>query len=211
MDPSDRRFSTGLPFLDRRIDGGFATGSLLALSAPPRCQSELLLRRFVRSRRTLYVSLTRPVSEVRAWADEGRGSAPELTVIDPEPRTLLDDIGAVEGSLLPESFVIVDRSNALETADREEYLAFLDRLQETLRDADSVGVLHCSQRTPPPPRRGLTLDRADQVWQLELLPLSREIKNRLLVTKSRWGRALREPIDLLLTDRVQVDTSRRIG
>lgn len=211
MDRSDRRFSTGLPFLDRRIGGGLAAGCLLALSAPPQSQSELLLRQFVRSRRTLYVSLTRPEPEVRVWASEGHGSAPGLTVIDPEPRGLLEDIALVEESLVPESFVIVDRSNVLETADREEYLAFLDRFKETLRDADSVGVLLCSQRTPPPPRRGLTLDRADQVWQLELLPLSREIKNRLLVTKSRWGRALREPIDVLMTDRVQVDTSRRIG
>jgi hypothetical protein len=211
VDRNDRRFSTGLPFLDRRIGGGLPAGCLLALSAPPRSQSELLLRQFVRSRPTLYVSLTRPAPEVRAWASEGHGSAPELTVIDPEPRTLLEDLGPVENDLAPESFVIVDRSNALETADREEYLAFLDRLKGTLHDADSVGVLHCSQRTPPPPRRGLTLDRADQVWELELLPLSREIKNRLLVTKSRRGRALREPIDVLMTDRVQVDTSRRIG
>lgn len=211
MDRNDRRFSTGLPFLDRRIDGGFATGCLLALSAPPHSQSELLIRQFVRSRRTLYVSLTRPAWEVRMWADEGGYPEPDLTVIDPEPRTLLDDVAPIEESLVPESFVVVDRSNALESADREEYLAFLDRLKEVLRDADSVGVLHCSQRAPSPPLRGLTLDRADQVWQLELLPLSREIKNRLLVTKSRWGRALREPIDILLTDRVQVDTSRRIG
>ena len=211
MDRSDRRFSTGLPFLDRRIDGGLATGCLLALSAPPHSQSELLLRQFLRSRRTLYVSLTRPAPEVRAWASGGIGSAPEFEVIDPEPRALLDGCDAVEASLAPESFVIVDRANVLETADREEYLTFLDRLKGVLGEADSVGVLHCSQRTPPPPRRGLTLDRADQVWQLELLPLSREIKNRLLVTKSRRGRALREPIDVLLTDRVQVDTSRRIG
>lgn len=187
MDPSDRRFSTGLPFLDRRIGGGLAVGCLLALSAPSRSQSELLLRQFVRSRRTLYVSLTCPAPEVRAWASGGHGSAPGLTVIEPEPRDLLEKITPVEESLVPESFVIVDRSNALETADREEYLAFLDRLKGTLRDADSVGVLHCSQRTPPPPRRGLTLDRADQVWQLELLPLSREIKNRLLVDQIAVG------------------------
>jgi hypothetical protein len=116
-----------------------------------------------------------------------------------------------EDDLASVSCVIGDRSHALETAEREESLAFLDRLRGTLRDADSVGVLRCSPRTPPPPRRGLTRDRVDQVWQLELLPLSREIKNRLLVTKSRRGRALREPIDVLLTDQVQVDTSRRIG
>lgn len=132
-------------------------------------------------------------------------------MIDPESRTLLEDRTPIEEELTPECFVIVDRTNWLEAADRDEYRGFLDGLKRMLVETESVGVLHCSQRTHPPPQRGLTLDRADQVWQLELLPLSREIKNRLLVTKSRRGHALREPIDLLLTDRVQVDTSRRIG
>lgn len=211
MDWSDRRFSTGLPFLDRRIDGGLTIGSLLALTAPPHSQSELLLRQLVFTRPTLYVSLTRPAPEVELWASRGASSVSDLTVITPDPQTLLDDVSLLENHFISECFVIIDRVNRLEAADREEYLPFLNQFKMLLNETDSVGVVHCSQRTPPPPRRGLTLDRVDQVWQLELLPLSREIKNRLLVTKSRTGRALQEPIDILLTDRVQVDTSRRIS
>lgn len=211
MSSTDRRYSTGLPFLDRRIDGGLTVGSLLALTAPPHSQSELLLRQFLLERRTLYISLTRPAPEVEAWATTESILAPELTVIAPKPQALLESLAPIEEELIPECFVIIDRVNELEMADRDGYLSFLDQLKAALHEAESVGVLHCSQRAPGPPRRGLTLDRVDQVWQLELLSLSREIKNRLLVTKSRTGRALQEPIDILLTDRVQVDTSRRIG
>lgn len=211
VDRSNRRFSTGLPFLDRRIDGGLAAGCLLALTAPPQSQSELLLRQLIQTRRTVYVSLIRPATEVEMWASTGGKTAPDLTVIDATPQSVLDESDPLEELLVPECFVVIDRANGLEQVERAEYLAFLDRLKATLTDTDSVGVLHCTHRDPTPPRRGLTLDRADQVWQLELLPLSREIKNRLLVTKARYGRALREPIDILLTDRVQVDTSRRIG
>lgn len=211
MSSTDRRFSTGLPFLDRRLDGGLTVGSLLALTAPPHSQSELLLRQLLLDRRTLYVSLTRPAPEVETWATTDSILAPELTVITPDPQALLDSLAVIEDDLIPECFVIIDRVNELEMADRDEYLSFLNQLNAVLRESESVGVLHCSQRIPDPPQRGLTLDRVDQVWQLELLPLSREIKNRLLVTKSRTGRALQEPIDILLTDRVQVDTSRRIG
>lgn len=211
MDWNVRRFSTGLPFLDRRIDGGLAAGCLLALTAPPQSQSELLLRQLLCERRTLYVSVTRPAAEVERWVAAGHRRASDLTVIAPEPHALLEGIAPIEEHLTPECFVIIDRANEIEAADRDRYLTFLDRFKELLYETESVGVLHCSNRSLDPPRRGLTLDRADQVWQLELLPLSREIKNRLLVTKSRRSRALREPIDILLTDRVQVDTSRRIG
>ena len=211
MYSTDRRYSTGLTFLDRQLDGGLTVGSLLALTAPPYSQSELLLRQFLLERRTLYVSLTRPAPEVEMWATTESILAPELTVIAPKPQALLESLAVIEDDLIPECFVIIDRVNELERADRDEYLSFLNQLNAVLRESESVGVLHCSHRIPDPPQRGLTLDRVDQVWQLELLPLSREIKNRLLVTKSRTGRALQEPIDILLTDRIQVDTSRRIG
>lgn len=211
MTGPDRQYSTGLPFLDRRIDGGVTAGSLLALTAPPQSQSELILRELLQTRSTSYVSTMRPEADVEAWANAGRATPSDLAVTHASPEELLADFSPVEAGHTPESFVIVDRANGLEAASREAYLGFLDRFKELLVETDSVGVLRCSDAAPAPPRRGLTLDRADQVWQLELLPLSREIKNRLLVTKSRTSRALREPIEILLTDRVQVDTSRKIS
>ena len=153
----------------------------------------------------------RPMSEVRQWAESGPGSVGELSVSYTDVPTLLENFPESVGQLPPESFVILDRVTALETEPRDAYLAFLDALKQELDRTDSTGVLHCPTTDSDPPQRGLTLSRADQVWQLELLPLSREVKNRLLVTKSRYTRALREPIDLLLTDRVQIDTSRRIA
>jgi len=73
-------------------------------------------------------------------------------------------------------------------------------------------VLHCiAGDAPVPPLRDLSLNRADHVWQLQVMALSRDVKTRLLITKVRNGRALTEPVDLLMTDRVRVDTSRRIG
>lgn len=211
MDTQPRQYSIGLQFLDRRLGGGIAAGTLLALTSPPHSQSELLLRQFLRSRPSLFVSTIRPVEEVRTWATTGGQDPPDLRCIRRDPEALLEDPSILVEEIAAESFVIIDRTNALETAPRGEYLEFLDQLAAALRETHSVGVLHCSDVHQAPPRRGLTLDRVDQVWQLEILQLSREIKNRLLVTKSRRSRALREPIDLLMTDRVQVDTSRKIA
>lgn len=210
MGVSQRQYSTGLHFLDRRIGGGLEAGSLLAYTAPPESQSELLLREFLMANPTYYVSTTRPTDEVREWATATRSAEPELTVRHIAPDNLLDGVDELRADFEPESFLIIDSINAIEMASRESYLAFLNDLKELLRRTDSVGVLHCLDLPQNPPRRGLTLHRADQVWQLQVLSLSQEIKNKLLITKARNSRALSQPIDLLLTDRVRVDTSRTI-
>ena len=210
MTATERRFSTGLPFLDRKIGGGFVPGDLLALTAPPASQAELLVAQFLSARRTTYLSTVREVEEIRAWAD-ATTTAEGLTVQTTTPEALLDDPDDALDSLEPESFLVIDTVDGLETAPRDRYLEFTTRLKRRLRETDSVGVLYCTDQHDNPPRRGLTLNRADTVWQLEVLVLSREIKSRLLITKSRNGWALTEPIPLLLTDRVQVDTSRRIS
>lgn len=211
MSSPTRQYSTGLPFLDRRIDGGLPAGALLAIVAPSHSQSELLLKQLSQTRQTFFISLHRPESEVRQWAESGPGPVGKMSVSHTDVSALLENFPENVGELPPESFVILDRVTALENEPRDTYLAFLDALKRELDRTDSTGVLHCPTTESAPPQRGLTLSRADNVWQLELLPLSREIKNRLLVTKSRYTRALREPIDLLLTDQVQIDTSRRIA
>jgi hypothetical protein len=113
--------------------------------------------------------------------------------------------------LPPESFLILDATNELEARSRERYHGFINHLKDQFVKKDSIGIFHCIDQQNLPPLRGLTLHRADYVWQIELLALSREIKTRLLITKARQERALTEPISLRLTDRVQIDTSRRIS
>lgn len=211
MSVPGRQYSTGLTFLDRRIDGGLHAGSLLAITAPPQSQSAGFLREFLQTHQTLYISTVLPADEIEAWAGGGGRTPTNLTALRKDPETLLSDAESVFERIAPESFVIVDQTNELEESSRSEYLRFLDSLKTALRRTDSVGVLHCLEDTPRPTLRTLTLSRADQVWQIELMGLSREIKSRLLITKSRYGRALREPIDIILTDRVAVDTSRKIS
>lgn len=211
MAPTQRRFSTGLQFLDKRIDGGFEAGGLLAFLAPPASQGELLLREFALARTTRYMSTTRPPDEIRDWLDRGSSPPTDITVERHTPSTALEDVETVLADLAPESFVIIDPVTGFEEYPRETYLDFLNGVKRRLRETDSVGILHCLDIPTPPPQRGLTLNRVDQVWHLQVLPLSRSIKSQLLIKKARNTRALTEPIDLLLTDRVRIDTSRRIA
>lgn len=199
------RLSTGIDILDRRLNGGFPPGTLVALVAPPDTQSELLLSALARERPTRYVSTVRPAAEIEADLD-----ATDLTVDRVTPEALLDSPGAYV-DVGEASNVVVDPTTGLESGDRDAYVDALNALKGRLAATGSVGLLHCVDAEPTPRHRGLTLHRVDVVWRLDLLVTSLDVRTRLVVSKFRGGKALQEPIKLLLTDRVQVDTSRDIA
>lgn len=209
----NRRYSTGLPFLDSRLDGGIPAGKLLTLTAPAGSQSELLLYHLATSQPMLYISTTNPVeAELRTALDSVTIPAPvDLTFRYVPPDELIEEPRQYLEQIQPESFVVIDPINRLERVGYNQYLSFVNNLKQRLRETDSVGVFHGLGTEQVTDIRRLTLQRADYVWQLEQLVLSREIKTRLLVTKARGGRTLSEPIPVAMSDRVRVDTSRRIA
>lgn len=213
MDAPNRRYSTGLRFLDSRLDGGIPAGKLVTLTAPAGSQSELLLYYLATSQPMLYVSIANPTeAELRAAMDATTITAPvDLEFTHVTPQELLADPDHHFARIRPETFVVIDPVDGLERAAYDQYLSFINQLKQRLREVDSVGVFHALDTEPMPENRRLTLKRTDYVWQLEQIVLSREISNRLLVTKARGGRALSEPIPLAISDHVRVDTSRRIA
>ena len=213
MELRDRRFSTGMSFLDRRIDGGIPVGTAVALTAPASSQSELLLGELTQGWDLLYISTICPdEAELRAILEPRRSAERSLTIEYAPPESLLENPESYLSKLSPESVLVLDVANSLESAQRDTYLNVLNTFKATLRDLDCIGLLHCLEGEGSQiPRRGLTLKRADHVWQLQTAALSNEIKSRLLITKSRGYRALSEPVPLVMTDRVQIDTSRNIS
>lgn len=213
MSTPNRRYSTGLSFLDSRLDGGLPVGKLLAYTAPAGSQSELLLFHMATAQPMHYISTTHPDEiEISGSIERSAISVPiDLEFTHAQPRELLEEPERYIGNIRPESFVVIDPIDRLERADPDQYISFVNSVKRRLRETDSVGVFHGLDTTPIPDTRRLTLSRADFVWRLEQLILSREIKTRLLVTKARGGRALSEPIPLTFSDHVRVDTSRRIA
>lgn len=104
-----RRFSTGLTFLDRMIEGGLPPGGLLSLTAPPTSQSELILEELMRVRQSMVVSTTRPEAEVQEWADDDVEQG-EVEVVTADPESLLEDPEQATNTLVPESFSLLIRS-----------------------------------------------------------------------------------------------------
>ncbi|MDL5361032.1 ATPase domain-containing protein [Halalkalicoccus sp. NIPERK01] len=206
-----RRLPTGIDVLDRKLSGGIPAGSVVALSAAPASQSELLLYELTAPRETLYLTTERSVEAVRDAFE--RTTAPTGT---PEIEQVASDAPLDEVSRLVETVpngatVIVDPVDALERRDPARYRRFMNGLQTAMVNTESVAVLHCLAGNDPPAGRDLTEYMADVVFSLETTISGESIENRLAVPKFRGGRALSETIKLELAERVRIDTSRDIA
>lgn len=202
------RLSTGSEVLDRYLESGLPPGTLVALTAPPDTQSELFLQALAGERQTFYLSAVRPTEEVVETLDLHHS---ELTVLQKDPEAFLTEPEASLEQIEPQSNVIIDPVNGFEAGPRGQYVGFLNALKEYLRTTESVGLLHCIDAESNPILRSLTLNRADLVWRLHLTLTTLTVDTRLIISKFRGGKAVREPIKLRLTDNVQIDTSRDIA
>lgn len=192
---------TGLTELDRKLRGGVPPGSLVALTAPPDTQSELLLEQVARTNDSTYVTTLRDEATL---ADR----LPEATVLRATSEGLLSDpasyLDVPKGGCL-----VVDAVTRLER-EPDTYREFLEAASRRAREADGVVLLHAHETEPDPPERWLTLARADVTWRLSLVVNPLAVETRLAVTKNRHGSALIEPLKLRLTDHVAIDSSRDI-
>lgn len=205
------RLTTGLPALDRQLDGGIPSGSIVLLSAPPASQSELFLYSFTADRRTLYLSAIRSSEAVA----DGLARA-NVRAGDPEIRELggdtpLDRANKLVGTLPEESTLIVDPIDPLERQEPGRYRYFLESLQMHLRNTESVAIIHAMAGRSVPELRDHTEHVADAVFDLRTEVVGNEVVNRLAIPKFRGGRAPDETIKLELTDGLAIDTSRDIA
>ncbi|KAA9405306.1 MULTISPECIES: transcriptional regulator [unclassified Haloarcula] len=206
-----QRFETGVRALDRKLDGGIPTGSLVTLLAEPASQAELFLSEFVARQETVYLSGEQAPTTVTSALRSQRGTYDDLAVSQLDREAPVSDVLAHVEGLTEESLLVVGPVEPLERADTGEFRAFLETLQARLAQTDSVAVLYALKHSATPPQRHRTEYTSDIVFDLETKRNDDAIENRLFVPKFRGGRALTEPIFLDLTDRINVDTSRDIA
>lgn len=194
---------TGMDPLDRRLRGGVPPGTLLAFTAPPDTQSELMVESVARANDAAYVSTVRDPSVVAE-------RLPDASVTGATPEDLLEKPTAFLD--VPDNgCLVIDAVTSLEaTDDAGAYREFLETAATAAREADGLVLLHGHEPEAEPPRRWLTYARADVTWRLSLTVNPLAVETRLAVTKNREGTALVEPLKLRLTDHVLVDTSRDI-
>jgi hypothetical protein len=194
---------TGMDPLDRRLRGGIPPGALLAFTAPPDTQSELLLEQVARTNEAAYVSTVRDPAVVNERPPEASvtGARHEELLSSPERFLSVPDGGCL----------VVDAVTALELSDDgSTYGESLEAAASAARTADGVVLLHAHDPETEPPQRWRTFAQSDITWRLSLVVNPLSIETRLVITKNREGTAPDEPLKLRLTDHVVVDTGRDI-
>lgn len=205
------RLETGIEILDRRLDGGIPPGSVVALTAAPSCQAELLLYELTAARGSLYLTTDRDEQSVQNALDSTIAPVGDPTVRNitgPEP---LDTANRLFRALPQGANLIVDPVDPLERCETTRYQTFLNELRTHMVDTGSIAILHCLDGTGVPDNRDTTEHMADVVFDLETTTRGTDLVNRLSVPKFRGGAALTDTIKLELADRVAVDTSRDIA
>ncbi|MEA1929929.1 RAD55 family ATPase [Halohasta litorea] len=208
-----RRLSTGIDVLDRQLDGGIPTGSIVLFSADPASQSELLLYEVTAVRMALYLTTIRSDQAVQDALDRTSRytNVGEPTIRDIGVEAPLDQGNKLLGTLPTESTLIVDTLDPLERQEASRYRYFLNQLQTQMRNTESIAILHAMEGRSVPELRDVTEHMADVVFKLNTEVQGTEIVNRLSVPKFRGGRALDETIKLKLSTGVSIDTSRDIA
>ena len=211
MAAASGRLSTGIDVLDRRLDGGLPAGSVVAYTAPPASQAELLLYELTRARPTLYLSTERTEQAVRDAFDTTPAPTGDPRISYVAGDAPLDNAQRLFRNISGEANLVVDPVDVLERTPRNRYVNFMNDLQTHMQNIGGVAVLHALRGSDVPEHRDTTEHMADVVFQLDVQSRGDEVETRLSVPKFRGGRAPSDTIKLELAERVRIDTSRDIA
>lgn len=207
----DGGFTTGIPPLDRELDGGVPPGSIILFTAPPASQSEQFLYKFSTPRETLYSTTVRSRESIRDAIFRSPIKVGEEPAIEAHTDSQINEVKDAITRLKSESTLIVDTIDPLEHNSRDDYLYFLNDVQNELQNTNSVVVLHGMKGEATAENRDVSKQMADIVFNLTQSFVGDEIVTKLSVPKYRGGSLPKEPLKLDLTDGIKIDTSRDIA
>jgi len=205
------RLDTGIDVLDRKLDGGIPPGSIIAFTASPASQSELLLYQLTAARGSLYLTTQRSDQAVRDAIESTGAPTGSPTVRDISGSEPLDQANRLIRALPEGANLIIDPVDVLEQREQSRYRNFINDLQNHMVNTGSLAILHCLDGNSVPDNRDTTQHMADIVFDLTTTVRGTDVENRLSVPKFRGGQALTETIKLEMQDQVDIDTSRDIA
>lgn len=203
--------STGIDVLDRKLGGGIPGGKIVALSARPASQSELLLYEMSGVRETVYLTTDRRAIDVEDSLRDNDVPLDEIEIHRLEAESPFQAGRRAIQSLPERSLLVVDTVNPLERQEAPEYRSFLNEIKAQTVEKNGLALLHCLDGEANPSQRDRTEYLSDIIFSLNTNLRGKSIENTLSIPKFRGGRALPEAVDLDLTTDVTIDVSRKIA
>ncbi|MXV64227.1 transcriptional regulator [Natronorubrum sp. JWXQ-INN-674] len=205
------RLETGIDVLDRKLDGGLPPGCVVAYTAKPASQSELLLYELTAARGTLYLSTERSADAVTHAIESSPSAVGSPTVRHVTSDDPLEEATQLISALPDGANLIIDTMDVLERSDTDDYVEFCNELKTHMLETGSIAVLHCLKSDDEPANRSRTFHAADAVFDLRTMIAGSELESHLTIPKFRGGSQPTEAIKLELTEEVAIDTSRDIA
>ncbi len=202
---------TGIESLDRKLDGGFPTGSIIAVAARPASQSELVLGEFIDGRTVSYLTVERHPDTITRYHDARNLAREEIAVHRLDGDEPLVEAHRIIDDLNEPTVIVIDPLRSLERQPESAFIEFYHALTEYVVEADSIAYLHCLVGPESTAHRELTMYLADGVILLETDTGSERVETTLCIPKLRGGEPLEEVIKLDLSGEVDVDVTRKIA
>lgn len=205
------RLETGIDNLDRALDGGVESGSIIAVFADPSEQCEPILEEMARKRRTLYITTARRAEDVKRTMrqqDMAVGDSIGVQYVDPT-ESVIDDTLNLAKKPPKGTNIIIDTIDPIEKAGEERCIKFFQDLKEKVVAIDGLAIVFGMMPEASGNRR-VTEKMADVVLELECNWTKDDKEVFLQMKKQRAGGSL-DPMKLEIGEEVKVDTSRDIG
>jgi len=206
------KLETGVETLDRKLNGGLPKGSITVLEASPGSQGHLILHELTAARGTMWMSFARTEEAIKKTLAESPAPTGDCTVKYMSGETPIDDVGKFLAAVPPESNIILDPVDVLESeTEPRDYRGFLNELQSHLLSHDSLAMLFGTHGESRPGLRDTTKYFADVVFELDTTYDKEDVENYLRVPKYRRGECPAGVIKLELKSNVSIDISRDIA
>jgi len=205
------RIPTGITDLDRSLNGGVPTGSLLTISARPDSQAELLVYTMSKNLDTYYITTERSRDMIRDTYNRIQIDAGMPQIVEVDAESPLDS-ASTRIELIPEdSLAVVDTVNVIEQCGYDRYRRFLNQLKTHMVNTNGIAILYALEGHSIPKNRDVTLNISDMVFDLQTYIEGGEVINELAIPKFLGGTPIDATLQLELSNEVAIDTSRDIA
>lgn len=207
------RLDTGIDPLDKKLNGGIPPGAIVTCTTDSRTQAELLLHRMMSNHSTLYITTIGNEETIQAEFAKSPVNTGDVDIMYASPDSTLQQVkdGVADND---SQLIILDAVNLFEDSNitaRGSYQAFLNWLQNMLRQTGGVIVFHRYHTENEPDHSYITNSMSDIILELEEQIDGADIVNYLHMPKCRGAGAIDERLKVSLKNGLSIDTSRDIA